>query len=160
MLICSAPAGAQTINVTGYLDAQEQGPLVLVGDRGFAFASGVSINSATAVASCNGDPAHCVPGATLDLSLAANPYGTATLNGTTYYDTGGAASPNAIGVRFAGSVVLPPIAPTATVMSSFTFRGTFTHAVAGSSATAQETLAGGGYVTVYLHSPNTPGVSG
>jgi hypothetical protein len=158
LLICSAPAGAQTINVTGYLDVAGQGPLVLVGNRGFAFASGMSFdNFFPGVIGCNSDPAHCVPGQTLDLRAVANDeVGTATIDGTTYRSVGGQ-SPNAVVVDFEGSVVLPPIAPTATVSTTFTFTGRFVHAVAGSSSQAQETLTGSGDATVYLHSPGTPG---
>jgi hypothetical protein len=68
-LLPSDRADAQSITVSGYADAQgSSGPLVFVGSRGFTYQQVLTIkDNIPGASACNGDPAHCVPGTTVNL---------------------------------------------------------------------------------------------
>src|ERR1051325_2905503 len=118
------------IAVNGYADAG--GPvgvgLQLVGSsRGFTYEQGFSVrHNIPGADTCNGEPLNCAPGTTVSLAVrGTDQSGTATLDGQTY-----AVSPNGINtiyLQFDASIVLPALAPTAQVTSSFTFTGSFTY---------------------------------
>jgi hypothetical protein len=156
--LLSGAAGAQTINVTGLIDAGPSSNLnqmVLVGDRGFALAPFPMrfSNNFRGIDACNGDPIHCVPGSTLSLSATPSDSSyTITLDGVSYH--GGCLNciPS-FNFQVSGSVVLPPLAPTATITGSFTFSGTF---VPDPTTSQGVSLAGTGTVTLSLHSPSSP----
>ena len=156
----SGRAAADPINITGgSLDMNpSSGPLMLFGDRGFTLFSHVdNVGGFFAPTDrCNGDPARCAPGATLGLSAVFSDNdltGTATLDGVTYYHLGSLGSLASGDVRFAGSIVLPPLAASATVTAPFLFSGTFFHPFGTSSAVIGEALAARGFATLSL-TPN------
>ena len=163
-LLIGGRAFADTVSVTsGYLDIRPRsGPLLLAGDRGFTFQSQLStLNAVILALNCNDDPLHCLPGTTLNLGVhtpGGDVGGTATLQGVTYGNFGGATSFNNMAIDFAGSLVLPSLTPTAVVTAPFTFTGTFTHTVNGGLPTASESLTGNGTATVFLAADvNFPG---
>src|SRR5262249_16001114 len=135
-------AGAQPIALRGFADIAGTGGLTFVGNRGFTYTQGLAFSdNLPGVFNCNGDPAHCVPGATANLRASGREgSGTATLDGATYTDVGGAASNNSVVLDFEGSAVLPPIAPTATVTAPFTFQGQFMHPAPGTSMQVTDAL--------------------
>jgi hypothetical protein len=158
---------AGPISVTsGYVDLRSNsgpnsGPLLLAGDRGFTFHSGISRASGWifALDDCNGNPGHCVPGATLNLRILADTSevgGPATLDGVTHWNWNGPFSSERIALEFTGSLVLPPLAPTAVATAPFTLSGTFTHTISGGTSVTSESLDGSGTVTVSL--ARNPGV--
>lgn len=136
VLLRDTPAAAQTIMINGYADATTFGAMAVVGNDGFTYTQGFDIvDNVSGAYFCNGDPNHCTPGTTMSLRASTSDVsGKATLNGTTYNDVGGLNSLNSIHFLFDGSVVLPPIAPTATVTAPFTFTGTFTYATSTASS--------------------------
>ena len=90
----------------------------------------------------------CLPGTTMSLRavwLGSAISGTATLDGITYPDVGGPNSPSSMSVNFSGSLVLPPLAPSATVSTAFTLTGMFWHPTG-----AADSLAGRGLAWVSL----------
>jgi regulation of enolase protein 1 (concanavalin A-like superfamily) len=155
-MLVGARAFADTVTVTsGYLDLRPTlGPLLLGGDRGFTFQSQLSSsNSIIFALNCNNDPLHCLPGTTLNLGIHAtggDVSGIATLQGVTYGKFGGIDSVNNMALDFAGSLVLPSLAPTAVLTAPFTLTGTFTHTVDSGSTTTTESLTGSGTATVSL----------
>ena len=146
-------ACADPISITGgYLDMNPSfGPLVLAGDRGFTFSSGVdTVAGVFHPIGCNFDPLHCTPGSTLGLtaSWSGNDLpGTATLDGATYVHVGSLGSPSSLSVTFSGTAGLPSIAASAILTAPFLFSGTFFHTV-NSGAGVSELLTGGGLATL------------
>ena len=155
--VTSGAAAADPINITGgSLDMNPpSGPLALFGDRGFTFLSHVDIAGGffQPTGQCNDDPIHCTPGATLGLAavFSGNDVtGTATLDGITYDHVGSLGSPSSLDTHFAGTIVLPPLAASATVTAPFLFSGTFFHPISSSSLFIGETLTGRGFATLSL----------
>jgi hypothetical protein len=153
------PAAGDPINITsGHLDLSPFfGPLVLEGDRGFTFSSGVD-GSGGFIApwmQCNGDPANCTPGRALSLAatwIGNDVTGPATLDGITYLNVGSMNSPSSMSVHFTGIGVLPPLSGSVTeVIYPFLFGGTFFHPL--DAGFVRDELAGSGLVTLTL----TPG---
>ena len=149
-------AAADPINITGgYLDMNPSfGPIVLTGDRGFTFSSGVGTTGGIfqPTEQCNFDPLHCTAGSTLDLRAAFSGNdltGTATLDGVTYVHVGALDSSSSMSVSFSGSLVLPPLAASAAVTAPFLFSGTFFHPIS-TTEFVNEILAGGGFATLSL----------
>ncbi len=133
VLLAAASAGADsfTIGITGgFLDMQPfAGPLVLSGDHGFTFSSGVDAVGGVFEPweQCNAAPL-CAPGFSLNLRgfwVGNDVVGDATLDGVMYPHVGGLNSPYSMTVEFAGMATLPPIADSATVVAPFTFSGAF-----------------------------------
>jgi hypothetical protein len=158
--LTSGRAAADPINITGgFLDMNPaSGPLMLFGDRGFTLLSHVDTVGGVFAPTdqCNGDPARCRPGATLGLAavfIDNDLTGTATLDGVTYDHLGSLGSLAGADVRFAGSIVLPPLAASATVTAPFLFSGTFFHPIGASSSVVAETLTARGVATLSL-TPN------
>jgi hypothetical protein len=158
--ITSGRAAADPINITGgSLDmSPSSGPLMLLGDRGFTLLSHVDTAGGffQPTGQCNDDPIHCTPGATLGLAavFSGNDVtGTATLEGITYDHVGSLDSPSSLDTHFAGTIVLPPLAASATVIAPFLFSGTFFHPIGASSSVMAETLTGRGFATLSL-TPN------
>jgi hypothetical protein len=163
-LVAPRPAQADPINITsGRLDLHPSyGPIVLSGDRGFSFSSGVDgaggfIN---AWMQCNGDPAHCTPGHALDLgaSWTGNDItGQATLGGVVYPNVGGMNSLSSISVHFGGTAVLPPLSGSSAAISApFLFNGSFLHPLGDSLVS--DALIGHGIATLtMMPSPGMPG---
>jgi hypothetical protein len=145
----SSTVRAQTVNVSGNLDAATTGTFMLTGDRGFAFTTSLTLyESFPGVQACNFDPNHCVPGATVSL-LGVTPdiaFGV-TLDGVLYEANCADCHPF-LDYRISGTVTLPPLAPSATATGAFTFSGTFSP-----FGGTQLPLAGSGVVTLTLH-PN------
>jgi hypothetical protein len=131
------------------------GPLVLIGDRGFTFASGFDViqNLFLPWEECNGNPLGCVPGNTLNLTANGSGndlVGTATLDGVTYPQVGGFNSQTSMIVSFQGSLVLPPIGSADTdVTAPFSFSGSFV------LPSETEDLVGAGTATLSF-SPSVP----
>ena len=155
--VTSGAAAADPINITGgSLDMNpSSGPLALFGNRGFTFLSHVDNVGGffQATDQCNGDPAHCTPGATLGLtaSFSGNDLtGAATLDGRTFDHVGSFGSPSSLDVHFDGSIVLPPLVASATVTAPFLFSGTFFHPISTSSLLIGESLTGRGFATLSL----------
>jgi hypothetical protein len=161
VFVCvTSAAAADPINITGgSLDMNpSSGPLALFGDRGFTFLSHVDNVGGLfqPTDQCNGNPAGCPPGATLGLAAAFSGNdltGTATLDGHAYDRVGSLGSLASADLRFAGSIVLPPLASSATVTAPFLFSGTFFHPIGTSSSMTGETLRGRGVATLLL-TPN------
>ena len=149
-------ACADPISITGgYLDMNPSfGPLVLAGDRGFTFSSGVdTVAGVFHPIGCNFDPLHCTPGSTLGLtaSWSGNDLpGTATLDGATYVHVGSLGSPSSLSVTFSGTAGLPSIAASAILTAPFLFSGTFFHPISTSSLLIGEILTGRGFATLSL----------
>jgi hypothetical protein len=164
-VLWSTSAAAQPnepINIRGYMDLgsrNRDGPLILVGDRnGFTFSSTLNFRDwVVGPNTCVGDPNACTPGKSLSLfASASSESGLMTYKGVTYRATGGIDSPAGVGVLFSGSITLPPLAPTAVVTASFTFRGSFFYNLPnGADATVlfNDTH---GIATVFLSSPTSP----
>jgi regulation of enolase protein 1 (concanavalin A-like superfamily) len=156
VLFLPAYASAETVAVTaGFMDLQPtRGPFYLSGDHGFTFQSFVSESNALLFASkCNDDPLHCLPGTSLNLGVHATGgdlSGIATFEGITYRRFGGIDSFNNLAFDFTGSVVLPPLAPSAVITVPITFTGVLTHTIGSTETTTTETLNGSGVVTVSL----------
>jgi hypothetical protein len=158
VVICGGtPAAAEDIQVVaGNLTVvsrpgpTQPGPLVLAGERGFT--ARLQPRAGTFLPdTCNSDPLNCLPGRTLllDASWAGLDLpGTATLDGVTYTPLGTSSGPNQMSVRFMGSMMLPPLADSATVSAAFTFSGRFAHQPPDPLAT--DTLTGSGVATVTL----------
>lgn len=146
---------ADPVHVTsGSLDLNPRnGAFAPTGDRGFTLNTVLSTgNGVYGPDRCNGDPRHCVPGATLSLLAfwsGDGVGGTATLDGVTYTDIGGFNSQNFMDLTFDGSLVLPPIAPSATLTTRFTFADTFTHPGVDGPST-RDVITGGGTATVSM----------
>jgi hypothetical protein len=177
----SAAASADTITITEgrvELDDDPRTPaemVVFTGDRGFTFQGKVDyvpnvIGRVNPIDQCN----HlmpgplCLPGTTLGLEAAfggTSIRGTATLEGITYPQVGAPDSANQLVTWWGGSVVLPPLAPTATLAAPF-FLGPgpfgapsfFSHAIGGSCVDASqrfcssisEGLTGVGTATLFM----------
>ena len=155
--VTSGAAAADPINITGgSLDMNpSSGPLALFGNRGFTFLSHVDNVGGffQPTDQCNGDPAHCTPGATLGLAASFSGddlTGTATLDGRTFDRVGSLGSPGSLDVRFDGSIVLPPLAASGTVTAPFLFSGTFFHPISTSSLLVGEIVTGRGFATLSL----------
>ena len=152
---------ADPINITaGFLDMNPIfGPLVLSGDRGFTFSSGVDVVGGIfrPWGDCNLDPLHCRPGDTLNLgaSWSGNDAGgTATLEGIAYSQVGSLSSFSSITVQFSGMAVLPALQTgTVTITAPFLFSGSFFHPVDNTALgfpTVTESLVGSGSATLAL----------
>ena len=154
-LLGSTPASAQQpIEVRGYLDVANIGPLQLVGDRGFSFGAAMAVfEHISGVSFCNFGPDDCVPGATINLRAAGVPSGVVTLDGV-LYRVGSPFGLDQVDVEFQASVVLPPLAPNAVVSAPFTFTGLFTSLSPTGPESLRVPLTGSGRVDVYLHSPS------
>jgi len=126
----------------------------LVGDRGFSIGYSFGLrDNFIALSNCNGSPGACVPGASVSLQTVTVPQFAwlATLDGVTY--RGGCFDCSAsFTYQISGSVVLPPIAPTATVTAPFTMTATFS---TGTGISVP--LSGSGTATLTLHSPGEVG---
>jgi hypothetical protein len=153
----SGRAAADPINITGGSQdmSPSSGPLMLLGDRGFTLLSHVDNVGGffEATDRCNGEPTRCMPGALLGLaaSFSGNDLtGAAALDGQTYDRVGSFGSMSGAEVRFAGSIVLPPLSAAATVTAPFLFGGTFFHPIGASSSVLAETLTGRGFATLSL----------
>jgi hypothetical protein len=147
-------AAGQVHVTSGSLDLNPtSGAFALTGDRGFTLNTVLSTsNGVYGPDRCNGDPRNCVPGATLSLLgfwSGDGVGGTATLDGVTYTDIGGFNSTNSMSLTFDGSLVLPPIGPSATLTTWFTFTDTFTHPGVDGPST-QDLITGGGTATVSM----------
>src|ERR1700730_3811670 len=134
LVVSASPiAAADPVQVTsGALDLHlRTGLLTLAGSRGFTFEARLStLSGVFGPDDCNSDPLHCQPGGTLSLLghwEGADAGGTATLDGITYTNVGGLNSESSMVLMFNGSLVLPPMAPSATITVPFTFTGMFTH---------------------------------
>lgn len=156
-LALSSTASAQ-IQVRGYADLHQTGPLILAGDRGFTTTAQLTrTDDRLPFDACDGNPARCSPGSTFTFNAGGTPQGgTVTLDGVTYRRIGAQNSEANMQVAFRGSVVLPAIAPSAVVTAPFTFSGTLDHPVNGGSSFAHEELSGTGLADIYLSSPSDP----
>jgi len=164
-LLTPRVAAADPINITsGSLVMNPfNGPLTLVGDRGFTFESAVNVSGGFFLPweQCDNlhSPEPCLPGSTLGLTatwLGNDVTGPATLDGVTYSAVGSLSSPSSMTVQFLRTAVLPPLASSATVTAPFTFEGSFFHPVDGT--TVNDPLMGSGFATLFF-SPagNIPG---
>ena len=155
---------ADPINITaGFLHMNPTaGPLVLSGDRGFTFSSGVDVVGGIFRPwdDCNLDPNHCRPGDTLNLgaSWSGNDAGgTATLDGITYSQVGSLSSFSSMTVQFSGMAVLPALQTgTVAITAPFLFSGSFFHPIDNNPLgfpTVTESLVGRGAATLAL-TPN------
>lgn len=164
-LLTPRVAAADPINIIGgsLVMNSFNGPITLVGDRGFTFESSLSVSGGFFLPweQCTNlhSPEPCLPGSTLGLNaiwLGNDITGPATLDGVTYSDVGSLSSPSSMAVQFMGTVVLPPLSSSATLTAPFTFQGSFFHPVDG--GTVNESLMGAGMATL-LFSPagNIPG---
>jgi hypothetical protein len=148
-------AAADPVQVTsGSLDLHlRTGLLTLAGNRGFTFETHLStVSGVFGPDDCNNDPLRCQPGDTLSLLAhweGNDAVGTATLDGLTYLNVGGLSSQSSMVFTFNGSLVLPPIAPSATMTVPFTFADTFRHPD-GTGVSVQDAIVGGGSATVWL----------
>jgi hypothetical protein len=161
-LFVSPQALAQNISVSGgFADVAGSGPIVLVGDQGFSVVSSIARppNIVQPFDIC-GIPGRCVPGASVDLLTAGSGEdggGTATLDGVSYVNVGGANASSTWQGRFTGSVVLPAWASHTSVSAPFSFSGSFRHPDAGGLA-LNESIAGAGTATLFLdENVNAPG---
>jgi hypothetical protein len=151
---------ADPINITaGFLKMNPtSGPLVLFGDRGFTFSSGVSVAGGIFRPwDCNGDPIHCRPGDTLNLGAffsGNDAGGTATLDGITYTAVGSLSSFSSMTVEFSGMAVLPALQnATVAITAPFLFSGSFFHPVDNNPLgfpAVTDSLVGGGVATVSI----------
>jgi PEP-CTERM motif len=137
------------------------GPITLVGDRGFTFESGVNVSGGFFLPweQCDNlhSPEPCLPGSSLGLTatwLGNDVTGPATLDGVTYSAVGSLSSSSSMNVQFLGTAVLPPLSSSATVTAPFTFEGSFFHPVDG--MTVNDPLTGSGFATL-LFSPTANG---
>ncbi len=162
VLLDSTTSAAQSITVRGYLDvstpAGNPGPLILIGNDGFTFSSGLNFRDwVIGPNTCVGDPSACTPGKTLSLFGSANSEsGLLTYKGVSYRATGGIDSPAVVSVFFKGSVTLPPLAPTAVVTADFTFSGGFVVTPRNGSGPSATFNDAHGTATVFLRSPLSP----
>jgi len=151
-LISSSSAFAQ-ITTRGYVDLHTAGPIILAGERGFVTAGGTGeTESNLPFFRCNEGPASCTPGATFSIHAFMTVSGTAAIDGHSYQVGGLGANDASLTLSFDGSVVLPPIAPSAVVTASFTSSGNFFHPTPA-GPWQQEALAGSGLADIYLSSP-------
>jgi hypothetical protein len=161
--IVARVAAADPISITSgsLVMNPSSGPLTLTGDRGFTFSSSVSVFGGLPrgffepwdVCANRHAPEPCAPGSVLGLNaiwFGPEVIGPATLDGVSYPDVGSPTSPSTMGVQFLGTVVLPPLASSATVTAPFTFTGTFFHPVDGGFT--NDSLVGGGTATLYFFS--------
>src|SRR5262245_58179176 len=144
-------ASAGTINLSsGTMDfssvAFGDGPVLLLGDRGFTF-EGFALTA-------NVQACPCVPGSTinLDASVSGNDLpGNATLDGSSFANVGAQNSSEQMTISIDGEVLAPPAPPfgastTETLIVPSTFDGVFHHDNPGASeslvakATAAATL--------------------
>jgi hypothetical protein len=143
------------------------GPLTLAGDRGFTFNSSVSVFGSQPlgffepweVCANLHAPEPCTPGSVLGLNaiwFGTEVIGPATLDGVSYPDVGSPTSPSTMAVQFLGTVVLPPLASSATLTAPFTFTGTFFHP--GDSGFTNDALLGGGTATLYFSGSESSGL--
>ena len=150
-------ATAQTsIVVAGILDVPRSGVnvAVLTGTQGFSWRGIVSMrNNLAGVQSCNDDPIRCGPGTTVTLgNLNLDTSSFVTFEGRSYLTGCSSPARPCLTMRLSGSVVLPPLAPTATVTAPFELSGRLFGLPEGGV-----TFFGAGTATYFLHSPGTPG---
>jgi regulation of enolase protein 1 (concanavalin A-like superfamily) len=153
-LACSSAASAQ-IAIAGAIDTQ-RGSGIFTGERGFSLRHAFTLNEnfiGLGISGCNADPARCIPGSSVSLAAVEGDFNwSATFDGVSY--SGGCGNCNA-GLLFqiSGSVVLPPLAPTATATGRFTITGTLLLPF----PEAAVPFTGSGTATLYLRSPSSPG---
>jgi hypothetical protein len=150
--LSSSPAAAGDILITsGSLSMSPSlGPLVLEGDRGFSInaAVGASGGLLDVYQACNLLMSPCGPGDLVSLRAAwsgTDAPGSFTVDGVTYTNRNGMLS---VRLEFAGSVIMPALAPHAELLAPFVFEG------AASYPGVSEHLFGSGVATVTL-SPET-----
>jgi hypothetical protein len=126
-------ASAQNLTITGgTLDADlnitQSAGITLQGDRGFTFTGASFIGHFKPWDDCHlVGAAPCGPGDRVSLYASwssSDLPGVATLDGTTYPKVGGPADPG-LTVEFFGSVLLPPLSESATVVAPIAFDGKF-----------------------------------
>jgi PEP-CTERM motif len=120
LVLVTSPARADKLALTGGtldldVSVNATGPVQLTGDRGFSFTGFMHGTGGL------GDP--LPPGTAVTLQIGAvglDLPGTATLDGTTYTDVGGASSDSSARLRFSTTVLLPAVvdAP-ATIIAPF-----------------------------------------
>jgi PEP-CTERM motif-containing protein len=157
LALVSSPARADKVALTsGFLDLQvgatAPGPVQLAGDRGFTFEGFLH-----GVVFGLGDP--LPPGTALTLQIGGSGFdlpGTATLDGITYTDVGGAHSDTSASLLLSTTAMLPavlsaPTTITAPFMLDFLLTGPF-------GPTGSVHLSGGGTATLVLHEDHGFGV--
>jgi hypothetical protein len=158
VLTFSTSTAFAQITTRGYVDLHTAGPIILAGERGFVTAGGTDeTESNLPFFRCNGGPANCTPGTTFSIGAFMTVSGTAAIDGRSYRV--GGQTDASLTLSFSGSVVLPPIAPTAVVTASFTSTGNFYHPTPA-GPWQQEPLSGSGLADVYLSSPAGGGFTG
>jgi hypothetical protein len=153
LLIVNAASGdAQNLTITGgTLDSDlrvtQAAHITLEGDRGFTFTGNSFVGHFRPWDDCHlVGAAPCGPGDRLSLYASwssSDLPGVATLDGVTYSKVGGPADPG-LTVEFSGSVLLPPLSASATVVAPLAFDGRFS--VPGGPII----LAGSGMATLNL----------
>ena len=159
-----ARAAADPIQVTGgALDMGNfMGTLDITGERGFALYSRVDAISGLYWPWMQCNVPSCRPGT--EVSLLARWSGSAisgpmSFEGETYDRVGGFIDLAQASVEFTGSFTAPPMGPSATVMTPFSFSGIFTIPDEAGIGQIRHTLFGGGTATVQLV-PNTSSLPG
>jgi PEP-CTERM motif len=158
LALVSSPARADKVALTGgVLDldvgADAPGPVQLTGDRGFTF-NGFLYGVVFGL----GDP--LPPGTAVTLQIGGSGFdlpGTATLDGTTYTDVGGAHSDTSASLLFSTTAMLPAVlsAPTA-VTAPFLLDFLLTGNTFGPTGSVH--LSGGGSATLVLEEDHGFGV--
>ena len=151
-----ARAAADAIQVTGGALAMgnSRGTLDITGERGFALSANVDAFSGIYMPWERCNLPSCHPGD--EISLRAAWLGSAlrspsmSFEGRTYTDVGGAVSLAGASVDFTGSFIAPPMAPSATVVTPFSFSGSFSIPDADGIFPIRHTLFGAGTATVQL----------
>jgi hypothetical protein len=153
-------ATADVIRVTGgALDMGNfSGTLDITGERGFALSSRVDAVSGLYWPWMQCNVPSCTPGT--EVSLLARWAGSAlggsmSFEGRTFDDVGGAISRASASVEFMGSFIAPPMAPSAVVMTPFSFSGLFSVPDPMGPGSFLHSLVGAGTVTVQLVPNNT-----
>ena len=150
LVLVSSPAQADKVALTGgVLDldvgADAPGPVQLTGDRGFTFNGFIY-----GVVFGLGDP--LPPGTAVTLQIGGSGFdlpGTATLDGTTYTDVGGAHSDTSASLLFSTTAMLPAVlrAP-ATITAPFLLDFFLTGNTFGPTGSVH--LSGAGNATIFL----------
>lgn len=149
LAVTAARPAAADVSIAGVsLDMNpDTGPLRLAGDHGFAFEGRVSSNGGVFMPGlvCRQYGGPCSPGDTISLRAywsGLDAPGAATFEGVSYFPVGSGNS--SLVAEFNGSVVLPPLADTATVVAPVRFDGAFYY------PSGVEALVGTGSVTLSL----------
>jgi hypothetical protein len=148
----AARAAADEVAITGGtfdvdLRVSQSGPMILTGDRGFTFSGHPLTGLFNPWEDCHlVGPAPCGPGDRVSLHASWSDTdlpGAATLDGITYPHVGGGSNPS-LTVDFSGSVLLPPLGASATVVAPLVFNGRFYLPNGGVA------LTGSGMATLWL----------